>query len=262
MTPSHPAYGELRRVSPVTAVLLERNPSPMTLEGTNSWIVRARDDAPCVVIDPGHDDHDHLERLAAAAGEVELVLLTHHHPDHAEGASRFADQVRAPVRAFAPAQCHGAGPLVDGEVVAAGELVIRVLHTPGHTADSVTFVLDRPERSHVFTGDTILGRGTTVLSDLGEYLYSLRLLSELPGGALGLPGHGAELGDLTGTVREYLEHRQQRLDQIRQALRVLGRDASARAIVEYVYSDTDPALWGAAEESVRAQLDYLRTRPE
>lgn len=256
---SHPAYGLLRPVSPVASVLLENNPSTMTLEGTNTWILRAPGASASVVVDPGYEDREHLDKLVDAAGEVELVLLTHHHGDHSDGAPWFADRVGAPVRAFDPAHCRGADPLAHDERVEAAGLVARVLHTPGHTADSVSFVLEHAEQPHVLTGDTILGRGTTVLSDLGDYLRSLRALVEIPAGARGLPGHGPELEDLRSTVLEYLEHREQRLDQVRGALRVLGPQAGPREIVELVYADVDPALWAPAEYSVRAQLEYLRS---
>ncbi|WP_033292961.1 MBL fold metallo-hydrolase [Amycolatopsis jejuensis] len=249
-----PAYGVLRRVSDTAAVLLENNPSTMTLEGTNSWVLRAPDAPAAVVVDPGYRDLDHLEKLAAV-GAVELILLTHHHPDHAEGAPWLAERTGAPVRAFDATLCIGAAPFTDGDVLTAAGLEIRVLHTPGHTDDSVSLhVADQ-----LLTGDTILGRGTTVLHDLGDYLRSLRKLIALPAGTPGLPGHGPELPDLPTTAREYLAHREQRLDQVRSALRTLGEDATPRQVVEVVYADVDRALWAPAEASVRAQLDYLRT---
>ncbi|GAA3559384.1 MBL fold metallo-hydrolase [Amycolatopsis ultiminotia] len=248
-----PAYGVLRRVSETVSVLLENNPSTMTLEGTNSWLLRAPDASAAVVVDPGYRDLDHLEKLAGA-GAIELILLTHHHPDHAEGAPWLAERTGAPVRAFDASLCLGAEPFADGDVVTGGGLEIRVLHTPGHTDDSVSLhVADQ-----ILTGDTILGRGTTVLHDLGDYLRSLRRLIDLPEGTPGLPGHGPELPDLPSTAREYLAHREQRLDQVRSALQVLGADATPRQVVEVVYVDVDQALWGPAEASVRAQLDYLR----
>lgn len=114
----------------------------------------------------------------------------------------------------------------------------------------------------ILTGDTILGRGTTVLHDLGDYLRSLRKLIALPDGTPGLPGHGPELPDLPATAREYLAHREQRLDQVRSALGTLGEDATPRQVVEVVYADVDRALWAPAEASVRAQLEYLRSSSE
>lgn len=251
---SAPAYGVLRQVSPTASVLLENNPSSMTLEGTNSWVLRAPGASGSVVVDPGYEDLEHL-MLLAGAGPVELIILTHHHPDHAEGAPWFAERVGAPVRAFDETLCLDGKSLVDGEVVEAGGLEIGVLHTPGHTDDSLSLLVGE----QVLTGDTILGRGTTVLHDLGDYLRSLRKLIELPAGTLGLPGHGPELPDLPGTAREYLAHREERLDQVRAALKVLGADATPRQVVEVVYADVDKALWVPAEWSVQAQLEYLRS---
>lgn len=253
---THPAYGEFRRVSPTASVLLENNPGSMTLEGTNSWVLRSPGAAECIIVDPGYHDMEHLPKLIEA-GPVALILLTHHHADHSEGAPWLAEQVGAPVRAFDPALCRGAESFVDGETISAAGLELEVLHTPGHTEDSVCLRFG----DHMLTGDTILGRGTTVLSDLGSYLGSLRRLLELPVGLSGLPGHGPELAELTTTAQDYLDHREQRLDQVRAALKVLGEDATARQIVEHVYADVDQALWGPAEHSVRAQLDYLRTSP-
>lgn len=260
---AHPSYGTLRPVSPVCSVVLENNPSSMTLEGTNSWILRSPSARECVIVDPGHEDIEHLRVLAESA-PVELTLLTHHHPDHADGAAWLAERVAAPVRAFDPALCLPAGgvdasTLVAGEQVAAAGLTIQVVHTPGHTDDSVSLRVDHESHTQVLTGDTVLGRGTTVLSNLGDYLGSLRTLAGLPAGTLGLPGHGPEILDLTATVRDYLEHREQRLDQVREALARLGNDATPRQIVEYVYADVDRTLWAPAEHSVRAQLEYLRS---
>jgi len=259
---AHPAYGELRAVTPLAAVVLERNPSPMTLEGTNTWVVRAPDERDCVVVDPGDDDPAHLARVAAQ-GPVALVLLTHRHPDHAAGARRFAALTGAPVRALDPSLVLGSEALGDGDVVAAAGCELRVLATPGHTSDSLSFLLDGPGADPaVLTGDTVLGRGTTVIAHpdgaLGAYLASLRRLAALPTGTAVLPGHGPELPDAPAAARHYLAHREQRLDQVRAALRALGEDATARQVVERVYADVDETLWGAAEASVRAQLAYLR----
>jgi glyoxylase-like metal-dependent hydrolase (beta-lactamase superfamily II) len=149
------------------------------------------------------------------------------------------------------------GPLTDGEVIEAAGLRITVVATPGHTADSVCFLVD----GAVLTADTILGRGTTVIDnedgDLGDYLESLRRLHGL-GHRTVLPGHGPELDDMVAVSETYLAHREERLDQVRAALRDLGEGASSREVVQHVYTDVDEKLWDAAESSVRAQLDYLR----
>ena len=93
---------------------------------------------------------------------------------------------------------------------------------------------------------------------LGPYLGSLRRLGELPDGTVVLPGHGPELPDAPAVARQYLAHREERLEQVRAALRMLGDAATAREVVERVYADVDRVLWPAAEASVRAQLAYLR----
>jgi glyoxylase-like metal-dependent hydrolase (beta-lactamase superfamily II) len=259
---AHPAYGVLRPVTTSASVLLAENPSAMTLEGTNTWVLRAPDATDCVVIDPGPDDETHLRRVLEC-GPVAQVLLTHGHPDHAEGARRFAELAGGvSVRALDPALRLGSEGLAGGDVVSAAGLDIRVLGTPGHTADSLSFLLTDGDGDAVLTGDTVLGRGTTVVAHpdgrLADYLNSLQHLAELAPGTVLLPGHGPELPDAGDVVRAYLAHRALRLDQVRAALAELGEDASARQIVELVYADVDKAVWGAAELSVRAQLEYLK----
>lgn len=253
----HPAYGELRQVTPAASVILERNPGSMTLEGTNTWLLRAPGSAAVVVVDPGYEDEPHLTAVAGAA-PIELIVLTHHHPDHAQGAPWLADRAGVPIRAADPDLCRAADPLADGEEFTAAGLTFQVLHTPGHTADSVCLRVDHDGTPAMLTGDSILGRGTTVVDDLGPYLATLRRLIDERSGVLALPGHGPELPDVARIAGEYLAHREQRLDQIRAALATLGEDATPRQIVELVYADVDRSLWTPAEWSVRAQLDYLR----
>ncbi len=261
---SDPAYGELRAVTPLASVLLEHNPSPMTLEGTNTWVLRAPGAESCVVVDPGEEDQEHLDQVAAA-GPVAIVLLTHRHADHAEGARRFAELTGAPVRALDPSLVLGSEALGDGDAVAAAGVELRVISTPGHTSDSLSFLLSGPGPAQpvVLTGDTILGRGTAVITHpdgaLGPYLESLRRLADLEPGTVVLPGHGPELPDAPAVAAAYLAHREQRLEQVRDALTRLGPDATARQIVETVYADVDEMLWPAADLSVEAQLVYLRS---
>ena len=258
MTPAHPAYGQLRPVTDTAAVLLCDNPGLMTLDGTNTWVLRGPGSDELVIVDPGPDDDAHIEKVAAL-GKVSLVLISHRHGDHTDGIDKLVDRTGAVVRAVGSGFLRGlGGPLTDGEVIDAAGLRIRVLATPGHTADSVSFVLD----DAVLTADTVLGRGTTVIDNedgsLRGYLESLRRLRGL-GSRTVLPGHGPDLADLEAVTEMYLAHREERLDQVRGALRQLGEDASARQIVEHVYTDVDQKLWPAAEWSVQAQLDYLRT---
>jgi glyoxylase-like metal-dependent hydrolase (beta-lactamase superfamily II) len=259
---SHPLYGQLRPVTPYASVLLARNPSPMTLDGTNTWLLRAPGTESCLVVDPGPDDPGHLRAVVAAAGEVTEILLTHGHLDHSAGAAALRALTRAPVRALDPAQRLGGEGLTEGDVVAAAGVEVRVLATPGHTADSLSFAVG----DAVLTGDTVLGRGTTVVAHpdgrLADYLDSLRRLHDWAserGTRTVLPGHGPELPDLAAVTGAYLTHRQERLEQVRAALDQLGPDAAAMDVVRVVYADVDPVLWPAAELSVRAQLEYLRS---
>ena len=255
---THPAYGVLRPVTASASVLLCDNPGIMTLDGTNTWVLRAPRSDQVVIVDPGPDDDEHIARVAEL-GTIALVLISHKHEDHTGGIDKIVELTGAPVRAVGSGFLRGMGaPLTDGEVINAAGLRITVMATPGHTADSLSFVLD----DAVLTADTVLGRGTTVIDNedgsLGDYLDSLQRLHGLGRRAV-LPGHGPDLDDLEAVTAMYLAHRQERLDQVRDALRALGDDATTRQIVEHVYTDVDEKLWDAAEWSVQAQLDYLRS---
>ncbi|MEV0297799.1 MBL fold metallo-hydrolase [Nocardia sp. NPDC050710] len=260
MTLTHPAYGQLRQVTPTAAVLLANNPGQMTLDGTNTWLLRAPGESDYVVVDPGPKDKAHVEAIARATdGRIALTLITHRHHDHTGGIERLIKLTGTPVRAQDRAFLHGSdAPLTDGEKIEAAGLDIGVLPTPGHTGDSVSFVLD----DAVLTGDTILGSGTTVLDSsdgtLADYLASLDKLVAAGAGKALLPAHGPDHPDLEPVARYYIKHRQERLDQVRAALRELGPDAGAMAVVRKVYADVDKRLWLAARSSVQAQLEYLR----
>lgn len=248
--------------------MLAPNPSPMTLDGTNTWLLHEPGSATAVVVDPGPDLVVHHEAVLAGletlGARAAVVLLTHGHPDHAEGAAALADLAGGiPVRALDPAHRLGSQGLAGGDRVEVGGLLVEVVATPGHTSDSLSFhlVADRA----VLTGDTVLGRGSTVVAHpdglLGDYLASLdRLgaLAEAYGLTDVLPGHGPALADPAGVVDAYRAHRAQRLAQVEAALE--AGDVTARDVVARVYAEVDRALWPAAELSVLAQLAYLRQR--
>lgn len=244
--------------------VLAPNPSPMTLDGTNTWLIAEPGSSAVLVVDPGPGDEGHLRRAAAAARagdrHVELIVLTHGHPDHSEGAARFAELTGAPVRALDPAQRLGSEGLAEGDVLMPAGCEVRVVETPGHSADSVSLLISAD--GALLTGDTVLGRGTTVIGpdgSLADYLRSLdalRALADTAGLRALLPGHGPLLDDPAGVLDAYIAHRAERLEQIRDAL--AAGDRTPAEIVARVYADVDRAVWPAAEWSVRAQLDYLR----
>jgi len=259
-------------VTGVAECVLAPNPGPMTLDGTNTWVLHAPGSQQALVVDPGPDDLGHLRAVLAAVhrrgARVAGVLLTHGHADHSAGARAFADLAGGVgVRALDPRHRYGAQGLHGGDAVHADGLRVDVLATPGHTGDSLSFLLTAdapsPVRPALLTGDTVLGRGTTVVAHpdgrLGEYLSSLHLLERLceqaPAPELLLPGHGPVLDRPLDAVRHYLTHRHQRLDQVRAAL--AAGDRGPQEVVRRVYADVPPELWLAAELSVRAQLEYL-----
>jgi glyoxylase-like metal-dependent hydrolase (beta-lactamase superfamily II) len=220
------------------------NPGPMTLDGTNTWVLRAPGSDEVVVVDPGPLEEPHLAAVAAR-GRVTTVVTTHAHPDHVEGLPRFLEL------------CPGA-EVATGDFTTPSGLSVTRLSTPGHTADSVTVVAGYGDERAALTGDTILGRGTTVVAppdgDLGAYLDSLARLEGL-GPIPVLPGHGPALADCAAAARYYRQHRLARLEQVRSAVAAGARTADE--VVARVYADTDPALWPAARWSVEAQLAYL-----
>ena len=245
----------LRPVTPSASVMLAPNPSPMTLEGTNTWLLRGgsgESEHGYVVIDAGPPTEAHLARVAAA-GRIELILLTHGHPDHSGGSARLAELTGAPVLAL---DRNFGEPLGAGDSFDQCGIRLEVIATPGHSADSLSFYL--PADNAVLTGDTILGRGTTVVAwpdgQLGPYLESLKALREY-GDAAVLPGHGPELPSAGRVAEEYLQHRAERLAQVAKA--VADGAHTPREVVEIVYIDVPEVLWRAAELSVHAQLDHL-----
>lgn len=265
----HPAYSQLRPVTASVAVVLAPNPSYAALEGTNSWVVRDPEDEYSIVVDPGPEDEGHLNVLQAKADKVALILLTHRHHDHADGARRFSQLTGAPIRALDARYTHGAEPLTDGEIISVEGVSpkIQVVATPGHTADSTCFFVythdvEDDQLEGIITGDTIAGRHTTMISetdgDLAKYLETLSMLEGRGKNIPLLPGHGPDADDLSAFARKYIDRREQRLDQIREALKKYGEDVDINTLVDAIYDDVDPVLRGAAEQSTRVALRYLK----
>jgi len=224
--PGHPEV--LRIVAP--------NPGPMTLEGTNTYLFGAD---PCAVIDPGSDDEGHLEAIRAAGAErggIGLVLLTHSHADHTDGAEELGAEVVLPL---------------GGETHAG----LRVLATPGHAADHVCFLSGD---GVCFSGDLVLGLGSTIVppggNSLAAYMDSLRLLQaeEIE---LIAPGHGPWISDPAAKLAEYLEHREMRE---RRLLGALERGERSRAaLLAEAWDDIPIELLPMAAMAMEAHLEKL-----
>jgi glyoxylase-like metal-dependent hydrolase (beta-lactamase superfamily II) len=239
----------------------------MTLDGTNSWLLAEPGARVAVLVDPGPDDPGHLAALLSAAEHldtrIDQILLTHGHADHSAGARSLHDRTGAPVRALDPAHRLGGEGLVDGDVVTVGGLELSVVATPGHTTDSLTFLL--PADGALLTGDTVLGRGSAVIAHpdghLGAYLSSLQRLAELAGSTAAgwvLPGHGPACPDPAGLLADYVEHRKERLGLVAAAMAAGTTDPDA--LLTIVYPEVPEALLWAARLSLAAQVEYLTNR--
>jgi glyoxylase-like metal-dependent hydrolase (beta-lactamase superfamily II) len=240
------------------------NPGPMTLDGTNTWVIVDQHDG-ALVVDPGPAIEAHLQAvLAACTPRLVAIVLTHRHLDHSEAAAMLAERAGCGVRAADPQFRIGPDGLEGGQLIKVGTLNLEVFETPGHTSDSRSLLLSGQDGvSLLITGDMVLGRGTTVITypdgNLGAYFDSLDLLERLVrtrNVAELLPGHGPIVADPLRWLSFYRDHRRERLDEIRAAL--AAGDRTASEIVARVYADVDRSVWPAAEQSVRAQLEYLR----
>lgn len=248
--------------------VLAPNPSIMTLDGTNTWILHGTSGT-CVVVDPGPADAAHRDAILEAAdaldARIEGILLTHGHPDHSELARELADRAGVGVRALDPAHRLGEEGLPPGSILEMAGLELEIIGTPGHTSDSISLVVRSV--GALLTGDTVLGRGTTIVAwpdgQLGDYLDSLQRLRDLvdrAGITELLPGHGPMLANPGEVLDAYLQHRQARLEEVRAA--VADGHLQPAEVVAVVYADVPRAAWPAAEWSVRAQLAYLAERGE
>lgn len=248
--------------TPAATCLLAPNPSAWTLDGTNTWFLQDPGSRSAIVVDPGPEDPRHLQAITAWSAmcdaPIVAIVLTHGHPDHAEGARTLREMCGAPVRALDPALRLGDEGLGEGDVMLAGDLEVHVIATPGHTSDSVSLWL--PSEGSLLTGDTVLGRGTAVVAwpdgDLRRYLESLARLREIDGVRVLLPGHGPMLDEPASIIEAYLAHRLSRLDEVRDAV-AAGR-TTPEEVVDTVYAGISEALRPAALMSTRAQLEYLQ----
>jgi glyoxylase-like metal-dependent hydrolase (beta-lactamase superfamily II) len=232
------------------------NPGPMTLTGTNTYLVTSEADG-VAVIDPGPDDlPSHFDAVLAAArplGPITSVIVTHRHLDHLPAAKPLCRQTGARLAGH-PDLPGVERPIGDGEH-AFGSLV--GLATPGHTRDSLC--LWNAEARELFTGDLVLGTGTAVLDDapgaLTDYMTSLERLRVLEPRTI-YPGHGPVIEDGLARLTEYLDHRRQRVQQVIDALTARG-PSTADDLAASIYTDIPAHLLPMAARNVRANLDLL-----
>lgn len=259
-----PSFGDLDPVAHLderVTRILAPNPGPMTLDGTNTYVVGEPGSGEAVVIDPGPPDPEHLSRVRAELARRDaacvLVAVTHHHVDHAAAARDWATRFDCEVAAARRAVAGETGRvLADGDELRAGGVRLSAVATPGHSDDHLAFRLDH---GPLLTGDHVLGRGTSVIAhpdgDLAAYLESLRRVLDLGPDALH-PGHGPSLTrDPATVIRYYLDHRRFRERQILALLEEGPQHATT--LVRRIYRDVDPAVLPAAAASTRAALEKL-----
>lgn len=230
--------------------LLAPNPSPMTLDGTRTFLV-GKDRV--VIIDPGPDIALHRDEVVeAVGGAAATVLLTHRHPDHAGGARRVAAALGCEVRSIAD------GPLAAGDIIETDAGDVVTIHSPGHTPDHACF--HWPSAGVMFCGDLMMGGLETALvappdGDVGAYIESLERLRALRPRVIH-PAHGPDFTNPDAAIGRYIRHRADREAQVLRALDAgpLDEDAIVRAVYG---AAVQPALRGAALGALRAYLNHL-----
>lgn len=234
--------------------IVAKNPGPMTLHGTNTYLLE--DDGGVAVMDPGPPDASHLDDILRLAGApVSRIILTHGHIDHAGNAAALRDRTGAPVSGYMPTVMQGLfidRPLNEGDHV----LGMEVVHTPGHAPDHLCFA--RPD-GIVFSGDHVMAWSTTFVAvpagNMTEFLASLRKLIARED-RLFLPAHGPSLPEPLAHMELALEGRLKREDEILASVLASPRDTEALTSLIYPKA-THPRLFAAAKRTLLAHLGKL-----
>jgi len=243
------------------ALIRAPNPSPLTLTGTNSYVID-RGNGEAICIDPGPPVESHVEALLAHCKQIGCTLtgiaLTHGHPDHAPAAALLRARTNARVGAHQESGVTHDRSLRDGDTVAARDVALQVVASPGHSADHLVFY--EPRERALFTGDTVLGDGSVLIKppdgDMRAYMQTLARLSRAFADARTIfGGHGEPVLEPAAKLAEYIEHRRNRERQILDALNTGPKTVAD--LVASIYAQTDRALWPAASQQVLAYLDAL-----
>ncbi len=262
MTRSDPApvAGIVTALSPLVCRLVAPNPGPMTGPGTNTYVVGDLMEGPVLVIDPGPDDPDHLDRLSSVVGmELGTIALTHTHVDHWPGAPGLRSRTGAAIAAFdARDGLVVQRELRDGDLVASGDgWSVTAVHTPGHASNHLCYLLE-PD-GWIFSGDHVMDGSTVVIrppdGDLDVYLDQLRRIA-LMSPAVIAPGHGNLIRDPLERIASVIEHREVRTLQVLRLL-VEGGPSTAGEIRSVAYQGLDERLEEVAEAMTWATLRSL-----
>ncbi|HCY05067.1 MAG TPA: MBL fold metallo-hydrolase [Gammaproteobacteria bacterium] len=265
-------YGQVDTLAPGIRRVIANNPGPFTFSGTGTYILGT---GKVAVIDPGPDDQEHIDAiLAALEGEsISHILVTHTHMDHSPGCKKLQAACDAPTYAYGR---HGAGKIEQGinveeggdmdfdpdhlvrhgDIIEGGDWSVECVYTPGHTSNHMCFALR--EQKALFSGDHVMGWSTSIVSppdgDMSEYMDSLELLLDRDD-VIYWPTHGPCIEEPKAHVRAFIQHRQEREQQIIDCLE--QGIFNIREMVPAMYHDTPEFMYPAAARSVLAAMDNL-----